>query len=294
VYGFIAFSSAVCYLHPRLRRPESRAIRQAVTSWWAPALVAGLVVLGGTAVAVAVFALVSGWSLREYLRMLPAADRSRKLDALAYAAIPLHYAALVSGREPLFFSVVLLWTFGILPLAAAVLREPTVVLRTVPQLQFGVVLTVVALSHVARLFFLPPLVPAGPAGLASVLLLCVMIGDSTQYFFGKLLGRHALAPVLSPKKTWEGLLGGTLAASAVGFFAAPLLTPLRPPAGALVGGALCLGGLAGDLLISAVKRGAGVKDTGVVLPGQGGVLDRCDSLLLTAPLYYYGMAAWLW
>lgn len=296
ILGLLGFCSAVTFLHPRLRRPESRAIRQAVNSWWPTALLGCAVALCGVWLAVPLFAALSAWTLREYLRMLPDTDQHPFLHALAYAAIPLHYAALCSGRPLLFFGVVLLWTFGVLPLAAGAHRGPEVYLHTVPRLQLGVILTVLSLSHCAWLFFQPPLVaaqPAGPGGLIALLLVGVMVGDAFQYFFGKLLGRHLLAPRLSPKKTWEGLIGGMLAAGLAAMAAAPLVTPLSRLAGAAVGAALCLLGLCGDLLISGIKRSAQVKDTGAVLPGQGGVLDRCDSLLLTAPLFVYGMAAWL-
>ena len=293
VYVFLAFCSAVCYLHPRLRRPQSRRIRQAVTSWWAPALVGGLMAYGGLAVTLPICAGLSAGTLREFLRMLPVEERCPKLAALTYAAIPIHYGALLLGGDRLFFGVILLYTFAVLPFLATLIRGPQAAWSLVPRLQLGLMLTVLALSHVARVFMLPAQAAAGCSGRVAFLLICIMIGDAFQYFFGKLLGRHALAPVLSPKKTWEGLAGGVIMAAAVAAAAAPMLIGVSRPAGAAVGAALGIGGLFGDLSISALKRGAGVKDTGAVLPGQGGLLDRCDSLLISAPLYCYGMAALL-
>lgn len=292
VYGFVAFCTVVCYVHPRLRRPEARSVRQAVTSWWPSALLVGLAVCGGLPAAWLLFAALSAAMLREFVRMLPAAEQHRGLTKLAYAAVPIHYGALLLGADRLFFGTILLYTFAALPLLAAACWGPGVVWGAVSRLQLGLVLTVLAPSHAVRVFTLPAQDrPAGGAGFAALLLLCVMLGDAFQYFFGKLFGRHPLAPVLSPKKTWEGLVGGTLIVVGVAAVAAPGLTGLSRWAGAAVGAVLCPCGLLGDLLISALKRGAGVKDTGSVLPGQGGVLDRCDSLLLSAPLYYYAMAA---
>ena len=119
-----------------------------------------------------------------------------------------------------------------------------------------------------------------------------MANDAAQYLSGKLFGRHKLSPVLSPKKTWEGLIGGALVTGMVAAAISSRLSPFHPALSALIGIGISVFGLMGDLLISAVKRDAGVKDTGSVLPGQGGILDRCDSLLLTAPLFAQALLWW--
>lgn len=110
--------------------------------------------------------------------------------------------------------------------------------------------------------------------------------DSFAYYTGRALGRHKLAPVVSPKKTWEGTVGGLLAATLIG--AAAGVWWVLPEAGALRGalaGALASSaGQIGDLVESLWKRGAGVKDSGVFLPGHGGFYDRMDSLLYAGPV----------
>jgi len=293
IYGFMGFSSLVTLLHPRFSRPESIRTRQAVNGWWPSALVAGAAAVGGPILAVPLFGILSGWTLHEYLRMLPREGQDDRIDLLAFGAIPLHYAALVTGNERLFFGGILFWTFAVLPLATASLRGPDAMLTRLPRIQLGLMLTVLALSHVPRLFFMRELSSSETSGLGAFLLLSVMFSDAWQFFCGKLLGRHPLAPVLSPKKTWEGLIGGAIIVSGIAAAATPLVAPWSRTVGAALGLALCVTGLLGDLLVSALKRGAGIKDTGSVLPGQGGVLDRCDSLLLSAPLYVYGISAWL-
>jgi phosphatidate cytidylyltransferase len=121
-----------------------------------------------------------------------------------------------------------------------------------------------------------------------LLLAVIMAADTAAYFVGQVIGRHKLAPSVSPGKTWEGfaggLLGGTLGALAVRAAFLPDL-PLRHAAAlGLVVAAL---GTVGDLVESVLKRWAGVKDSGTMFPGHGGVLDRLDSLLFGAPVLYY-------
>ncbi len=110
--------------------------------------------------------------------------------------------------------------------------------------------------------------------------------DIGAYFGGKMFGRHALAPRLSPKKTWEGLLSGLLLAVLVSLVAIPAVAPIRWVAVPL-GIAIALLGQLSDLAESLLKRACDVKDSGGIIPGHGGLLDRCDSLLFNIPLVYY-------
>ena len=109
--------------------------------------------------------------------------------------------------------------------------------------------------------------------------------DSFAYYGGRALGRHPLAPVVSPKKTWEGAVAGLIGATLVGAAAGAwkVLPDLGPARGALAGALASSAGQIGDLVESLWKRGAGVKDSGVFLPGHGGFYDRIDSLLFAGP-----------
>lgn len=113
-------------------------------------------------------------------------------------------------------------------------------------------------------------------------------GDTGAYLAGKSLGRHALASVISPKKTYEGLAGGLLLACALALIARAWFLPAFSLWDCLVLGLLLtIAGLIGDLTESAIKRSSGFKDSGSLIPGHGGMLDRLDSLLFTAPAFYY-------
>jgi len=117
------------------------------------------------------------------------------------------------------------------------------------------------------------------------LLLVSQLGDVFQYIWGKLAGRHALAPRISPSKTVEGLLGGIFSASILGA-ALAWATPFSPWQAAGLALLISLLGVAGGLLLSAEKRRRGIKDWGSLVAGHGGVLDRLDSVYLSAPGFY--------
>ncbi len=122
-------------------------------------------------------------------------------------------------------------------------------------------------------------------------LLAVFASDTAAYFGGRVLGRHKLAPVTSPGKTWEGFLFGSLAAVLVPFFALYHEGFLDVPSSLVLGAVIALAGPLGDLFESAVKRDMGVKDSGRLLAGHGGVLDRLDALLFAGVASFYAVAA---
>jgi phosphatidate cytidylyltransferase len=127
------------------------------------------------------------------------------------------------------------------------------------------------------------------AGRDAVLLLAIaiIVSDSAQYYTGRALGRRPLAPEISPKKTVEGAIGGMVFATAAFALGARWLFPLTPfPVSVVAGAVVAAAGIVGDLFESLLKRSAGVKDSSSLIPGHGGVLDRIDSWLFAAPVFY--------
>ena len=122
-------------------------------------------------------------------------------------------------------------------------------------------------------------------------LLTVFADDTAAYFVGRTIGRHKMAPTISPGKSWEGFVGGTLAAMAVAFFAMYPEEFLTIPEALVLGAAVAVSSTLGDLFESAIKRDLGVKDSGRVLAGHGGVLDRIDSILWAGPAAFYVVLA---
>lgn len=152
-------------------------------------------------------------------------------------------------------------------------------------------MTLAGLFYVAFLFGYIILIRGEPAGSRWILFLFLVVwgGDVGAYFIGKTFGKHKLHERVSPKKTWEGAMGGLAVSVAAALLGWSLL--LGPGYSflqiLLLGIVLGVVGQTGDLIESLLKRSAGVKDSGTLFPGHGGVLDRFDSILLSAPVLYY-------
>ncbi|MCW5946260.1 MAG: phosphatidate cytidylyltransferase [Fimbriimonadales bacterium] len=146
-------------------------------------------------------------------------------------------------------------------------------------LGFGSLLLIAIRSHDARSLDVFSLSNGSALMLT---LLCVWAGDSAGYFVGKSMGKHKLAPVLSPKKTWEGSIGNFTTALLTGSLIGPYFG-LNLVSSVAIGTTVGVLGQVGDLFQSAWKRSVDIKDSGSLLPGHGGVLDRFDSLIYSAP-----------
>jgi phosphatidate cytidylyltransferase len=130
------------------------------------------------------------------------------------------------------------------------------------------------------------LVPAdGPRRVLTFIILTIC-SDIGGYFAGITVGRHPMAPVISPKKTWEGFAGSAVACLAAGTLCVMYLLHGHPWQGVLIGAAVVLAATVGDLVESMIKRDLDIKDMGTLLPGHGGVLERLDSLLVAAPVVW--------
>ena len=180
-----------------------------------------------------------------------------------------------------------MYAFTLLLVRVALSGQTSRYLERVASLQLALMLCVYSLSMAPALLDLDLAGHAGPhAGLLVFLVLVTQLSDVSQYLFGKLLGRHTIVPAVSPNKTWEGFIGGMGCATVLGV-ALHGLTPFGAPAAGLIALGVALAGFGGGLVMSAIKRDRGVKDFGSLIPGHGGVLDRVDSLVIAAPLFFH-------
>jgi phosphatidate cytidylyltransferase len=157
----------------------------------------------------------------------------------------------------------------------------------IAETQWALMLCVFCVSHVAALLLLDiPGYEGRNVLLIAFLVLVVQLSDVLQYVWGKLLGRHKIAPGLSPSKTWEGFIGGTLTATLIGA-ALWWITPFNPLQAAYLSFIIVIMGFFGGLVLSAVKRDRGVKDWGHLIAGHGGFIDRLDSVIFSAPVFFH-------
>lgn len=263
LFTVLVLASVAGYLLER-RQPSlvTQNLNARIRAWWVMIAAGGLVLWAGRYAILALFAALSWLALREFMAPL----RWRDWWPCFLLALPAQYLC-VALSWPVLFALAV-------PLAALFVRERRV--------QLGLLLCVYGLGHVPALLLLP----GDPRPLVLYLVLVVQASDVLQYIWGRLLGRHAIAPRWSPAKTVEGLVGGIACAGALGALLS-YLTPFAPLAAGLVSLGITLAGFASGLVFSAIKRQRGIKDWGTAIQGHGGILDRVDSLCLAAPLFYY-------
>jgi phosphatidate cytidylyltransferase len=241
--------------------------------------VLGLVYLGGWWLFV-LAALIAVVALHEYAAMT---RPLRPLVLAGYVGVLLMLLAVELGGVPWLLGAVLatlLFAFVLQGLAGT--RQPATV--AIGSTVLGAAWIGLGVAHILLLRDLPN----GRTAVFTVLL-AVFASDTLAFFAGRLVGRHKLAPVMSPAKTWEGFVAGTIAAIAVAFFALyeDRESFLSIPEALLLGVVVAIAAALGDLFESALKRDLQVKDSGTILGGHGGVLDRIDSHLFAAPAAFY-------
>lgn len=273
------------------RRPERDygELRQRVKTWWVIVLVFAVAVLINRTTSVIVLGLISFLAFKEYLSLIPTRRADHRVLFWAYLAIPLQYYWVWAGWYGLFIIFIPVYVFLWLPMRMILIGETQGFLRAIGTLHWGLMICVFSLSHMAFMLVLPAENnPGGGAmGLLIYLVFLTEINDVAQYVWGKSLGKRKIVPKVSPNKTFAGFLGGVLSTAVLAVPLALWLTPLTIYEALGAGLMIGVAGFVGDVTISALKRDLGVKDSGTLLPGHGGILDRLDSLTYTAPLFFH-------
>lgn len=263
-------------------------LRQRIQSWWWMVGALFVVLSVSKGAAITFFGFLSFLALKEFLSIVPTRQTDRRVIFWAYLSIPVQYYWVYSGWYAMFVVFIPVYLFLFLPMRMVLIGETKGFIRSASLLHWAVMLTVFCVSHIASLLALEPLNDAaGSIGLVLFLLFTTQFNDVCQYIWGKMLGRRKIIPKVSPNKTWEGFLGGLATITLCSGFVAPLLTPLNMQQGFLAGVLIACSGFIGDVVLSSVKRDLRIKDSSHFIPGHGGLLDRMDSLLYTAPLFFH-------
>lgn len=264
-----------------------------INAWWIMFIVVGLALLAGKAGVVVLFGFASFVALREYVTIAPTRRGDHWALLLSFFVIlPFQYFLVWIEWYGLFSIFIPVYAFLMLPILTVISGDTQNYMQRTATIQWGLIITVFCLSHVPALLTLDiPGYQGRNAFLLVFLVLVVQSSDVLQYVWGKLLGRHKVAPELSPSKTVEGLVGGVLSATLLGS-ALWWTTPFSPLVAAMISFSITVMGFLGGLVMSAIKRDRKVKDWGTVIEGHGGMLDRLDSVCFSAPVFFHVVRYW--
>jgi phosphatidate cytidylyltransferase len=293
VLGVLVAGTAMCFvLSWRVSSDSGREtvanFNARVKAWWVMSIVFGVALLTGGLGSIVVFSLMSLLALREFMTLAPTSRGDhRALLVTFFVLTPLQYGLVAIDWYGLFAVMIPVYGMFALPAISAMRGDSQRFLERTAVIQLGLMICVYNISHAPALLLLDIEDFADRnAQLLLWFVIVVQASDVLQYIWGKLTGRHKVAPIVSPNKTWEGLAGGVISATGLGT-ALWWVTPFNPWQAALMAAMVCLTGFAGGLIMSAIKRDRGVKDYGTLIRGHGGVLDRIDSLSFAAPLFFH-------
>ncbi len=264
-----------------------------IKAWWVMVLVISGAFLFGKDGVIVLFLFISFVALREFMTLTY--TRSGDHNALAasfFIVLPAQYFFIYIEWYGLYSIFIPVYAFLILPILEVTAGDTTRFLERAAKMQWGLMICVFCISHVPALLTLEiPGYEGRNILLIVFLVLVVQSSDVLQYVWGKLFGKHKIAPDVSPSKTLEGLVGGVLSATALG---ASLwwITPFTVWQAALMAFAVNVMGFLGGLVMSAIKRDRGVKDWGHMIEGHGGMLDRLDSVVFAAPVFFHATRYW--
>jgi len=289
VLFILAITSIICVIL-RKKSPDGEyaQLRLKIQTWWGMILVLFLILLLNRGFFIVLSAFISFLALKEFFSIVPLRHTDRRVVFLAYLAIPLQYYWVYIAWYGMFVVFIPIYMFLFLPMRMVFSGETKGFIRAAGIIQWALMLTVFCISHIPYLLMLPVKnIGAGAIGLVLYLLFMIQLNDVGQYCWGKSLGKNKILPEVSPDKSLEGFIGGVTTTAICSTFIAPFLTPLSSVEGTLAGVLIAVAGFIGDIVVSAVKRDLQIKESGTLIPGQGGILDQFDSLTFAAPLFFH-------
>ena len=292
VFALLIIATMIGRILKRRLGPDKKAfvdnLVSRVNAWWVMVCVLALAIVAGQAATTALFGFLSFLALREFITLTPSRPGDhRALFWVFFIVIPIQYYLVAIEWYGLFSVMIPVYAWLLIPVRCALAADCGSFLERTATIQWGLMVCVYFLSYVPAILMLN--IPGYENDNAKLLVFLVFVtqfSDVMQYVWGKLIGKTALAPEVSPNKTLEGLIGGGLSAVALGT-ALWWMTPFTPWQAAQMSAVIVAMGFFGGLVMSAVKRDRGVKDYGALLAGHGGIMDRIDSLCFAAPVFFH-------
>lgn len=259
-----------------------------INAWWVMVGLTALAFSAGNTGVVILFALCSFAALREFLTLTNTRVSDHwAIAAAAFIVLPIQFIAVGMNWYGFYSIFIPVYAFLLMPIVSMLGGETDNFLIRIAEAQWALMISVFCVSHVPALLSLN-IADFEGRNLFLIFFLVVVVqsSDVFQYVWGKLLGKHKIAPKVSPSKTWEGLIGGVVTSSLLGaslYWITPF-TVLQAVGMSIV---ITLMGFLGGLVMSAIKRDRGVKDWGHLIAGHGGFIDRLDSVIFSAPIFFH-------
>jgi phosphatidate cytidylyltransferase len=289
VYAVMLATSLIVYISEWIFKKDMAGFKLRLKSFWLIVILFTVAFSFNKVFAFFFLALINYLALKEFFSLIQTRRADRRVLLWAYLAIPIQFYFIYIGWIVMFYLFVPLYMLLLIPARMVWIGDNEGFLKSCGTIHWGLTATVYALGYLAAFLIIP--VEKNPAGGAVGMLLCILIltvfNDFAQFLLGKSFGKHKIIPKVSPNKTWEGFIGGVIATSLLALFLVPYLTPSNLLLAGGAGFVIAVTGFLGDVTMSAIKRDIGVKDTSTLLPGHGGILDRLDSLVFTAPLFFH-------
>ena len=289
----LGIASAIGWFLQRRYSPDGSStvienLNDRIRAWWTMVAAMALALVFGRTGVVLLFAFMSFAALREFVTLTNTRRADHWALAIAFFVIlPVHYWLIHDSWYGLYSVFIPVYAFLMMPIVSAFRGDTDRYLIRIAEVQWALMITVYCASHVPALLDLQiPGYEGRNILLIAFLVVVVQSSDVLQYVWGKLIGKTKIAPLLSPSKTVEGFVGGVLSATLLGGLLS-WLTPFSFWQAAGLSLAITLMGFFGGLVMSAIKRDRGVKDWGHMIAGHGGFIDRLDSVVFSAPIFFH-------
>lgn len=295
LYGIVLLASIITFCFKSKLKEQTFLELKSRIKTWSIIITGGFLILSfSEAISILGVMIVCYLSFHEFIKSVDIREADKNVITFAYLMIPFQFIFIWLNWYGMAIVFIPIYIFLTIPLFLILSKEPQGYLKSVAVLYWAMIASVFCLSHIAMLFTLPvdnQNHTFNAISLIFYLLFLTEINDVLQYVWGKTLGKKMLKnkilPTISPNKTLAGFIGGVISTTIIAYFTSRYFTPFNHLESIGLGLIISMGGFVGDVCMSAIKRDLGVKDYSSLLPGHGGILDRVDSLIYTAPLFFH-------